>query len=280
MSNLCDIIKHHPKTNTNDADKTTTKELTSRNSDEQKVLIETEEILMSEELNKLKKFAFLGEVSSGLAHEVKNITQVLKGFTQLLEIEVSEKNMSNTKINDYILLLKDHIDLLYKTVGDFNDIAKYEDLQLSLVNSQDLVADAMNIFQYKKENVNFQIFGSPIFFKADKVKIKTILVNLIKNSLESIESVDRQGIVSISFYSNHDDIIFNIKDNGVGIPKEKIDCLFHPFHTTKKNGSGVGLNQSLKLAKLHLGDLFCEYSTPDETSFTLKLSSKLHDLIS
>ena len=106
-------------------------------------------------------------------------------------------------------------------------------------------------------------------FYADQNLISQVLINLLKNALESNENND-QGLIKIVAFEaveNHPEIC--VIDNGPGIPEENIDEIFVPFFTTRQNGSGIGLSISKQIMRAHGGNLKVR-SVPDkETLFCL-----------
>jgi len=106
---------------------------------------------------------------------------------------------------------------------------------------------------------------------ADKSQIQQILINLLKNSLESLSETenDTKVIKLKAFYNDASKVILQVSDNGKGIPPEVIDQVFVPFYTTKEKGSGIGLSLSRQIMHVHNG-MISVYSVPfQETVFTL-----------
>ena len=81
-----------------------------------------------------------------------------------------------------------------------------------------------------------------------------MLINLIKNAIESFGKQEDRLIKLQAFHKNKSDFI-KIEDNGNGVPEEQLDQLFIPFFTTKKNGSGIGLSISKQVMRLHKGSI-------------------------
>jgi signal transduction histidine kinase len=96
-----------------------------------------------------------------------------------------------------------------------------------------------------------------------------VIINLIKNSIESVNK-EKNGKIQIkAFISSQSETIIQVIDNGTGIAADLIDKIFIPFFTTKEHGSGIGLSLSRQIMKLHGGTIsvFSKYGI--ETIFTL-----------
>lgn len=106
---------------------------------------------------------------------------------------------------------------------------------------------------------------------ADKSQVQQILLNLMKNAIESLaETTNENKVIRLkAFYNERGKKVIQISDNGKGIPPEHIDQIFVPFFTTKEKGSGIGLSLSRQIMHLHHGAMSV-YSLPyEETVFTL-----------
>jgi two-component system, NtrC family, nitrogen regulation sensor histidine kinase NtrY len=106
---------------------------------------------------------------------------------------------------------------------------------------------------------------------ADKSQIQQILINLLKNSIESLsETTIKNKFIRLKAFSNErGKAVLQVCDNGKGIPPENIDQIFIPFFTTKEKGSGIGLSLSRQIMHLHHGTMSV-YSVPNqETVLTL-----------
>jgi nitrogen fixation/metabolism regulation signal transduction histidine kinase len=106
---------------------------------------------------------------------------------------------------------------------------------------------------------------------ADKSQIQQVLLNLLKNSIESLSETDiSEKVIKLkASYTNAGKVLVQVTDNGKGIPPEIADQIFIPFFTTREKGSGIGLSLSRQIMHLHHGTLSA-YSVPfRETTFTL-----------
>jgi signal transduction histidine kinase len=113
----------------------------------------------------------------------------------------------------------------------------------------------------------------PLHTKGDLELIEQVLINLIKNAGEAhlLSDNDTYKKVKIDAAARDRIIVIHVSDNGPGIPKDKLENIFVPFYTTKKDGSGVGLAVSRQIMRLHHGSLHVQSEVGKGTIFTLSL---------
>jgi len=128
-------------------------------------------------------------------------------------------------------------------------------------NLKKLIEDNINLYNLSEKNVTFHLEykSEKVFIEFDLDQISRVLVNIIKNSLESIhekQEVDKnfQGLINIEVKDDNEFINIIIDDNGVGFKSTPKD-LVAPLTTTKKHGSGLGLSIASKILFEHGGDL-------------------------
>ncbi len=121
---------------------------------------------------------------------------------------------------------------------------------------------------YEKVQINWDLNPPDLEVYADKKQISQVLINLVKNSIEALKTLN-DGRIDIIGEINEDgraQIVVN--DNGPGIQDDLMDKIFIPFFTTKESGSGVGLSLSRQIMQLHGGSLTVK-SIPGQTSFSI-----------
>lgn len=185
-----------------------------------------------------------------LTHEIKNPLAVCKGYLDMINIDNKEKT---TK---YLSIIKQEINRSLNIISDFVEYNKIKvvkeqiDLNLLLEDVYDafkILINANNIkLQYENKN------EEDTYIMGDYERLKQVIINLLKNSLESIE--DKGNIkIYTNIYKKYIEII--IEDSGKGMDKETIEKLTEMFYTTKENGTGLGVSLSNEIVKAHNGDL-------------------------
>ena len=110
--------------------------------------------------------------------------------------------------------------------------------------------------EFEKRNIKFklQIDSESQVIRADRNQVQQVLLNLVKNSMEALESI-KDPMLMIRSFREEDQIVVLISDNGTGIDPEIIDEIFVPFYTTKPQGSGIGLSLARQVMRMHGGNI-------------------------
>lgn len=202
-----------------------------------------------------------------LTHEIKNPLAVCKGYLEMINLNNIEKS------SKYIEIIKQEIDRSLLIMADFKELNKInlnkEFVDINLLIGE--ICDSLKILTHS-QNINL-IFNEKeeIYLNVDYNKIKQVLINIIKNSIEAIEE---KGIIEINTYNKNKYFYIEIIDNGIGMDKDTIDRITEMFFTTKKNGTGLGIALSNEIIKAHNGNIEYESKIKNGTKVTIKLPLK------
>ncbi|WP_170145374.1 ATP-binding protein [Ammoniphilus oxalaticus] len=183
----------------------------------------------------LGRLASIGQISAGIAHEVKNPLTSVKGFLQLLQEEQQHSflDMAASELDRALDTLEN---LLHVSKPDLDNEA-YTSIHVcaELESIIYLFQDQLYRVQVKTdfENTNEIILGQ-------RNQLKKAFFNLLKNAFEAIAE---EGQIIIGHRRIGNRILVTIEDSGAGVPEEKMEMLGTPFYTTKENGTGMGLAQ-------------------------------------
>ncbi len=223
------------------------------------------------ELSKNERLAEIGVIVFKIAHEIKNPLSGISIALQNLESELNDEE-SKTTIKETIA----EIQRLDGIVKELFHIALPNELDLMETNPAEILDKALNLVQYKKEaykeNVLIERWYSTknddLKVNLDRDQILQVLINLIFNAIDAIDSEDGKIIIDVK--DDSDDFKILISDNGKGIQDK--DSIFQPFYTTKKDGSGLGLPISKSIIEKHGGELIVEDSQLGSgTTFIIKI---------
>jgi signal transduction histidine kinase len=125
--------------------------------------------------------------------------------------------------------------------------------------------------QFKKSTVDFTYTCESEYLtvQADEEMIEQVLINLVKNAMESL-GTRKDGKITLTGGTRENSVFIEVTDNGPGIIKEALARIFVPFFTTKKSGSGIGLSLSRQIMQMHNGTLTVESEPEVKTVFSLK----------
>jgi len=209
---------------------------------------------LSEEINRNKRLASLGKLSSGIAHEIRNPLSSIRGLAQFLHQSFDD---SDERKNDLNIILKE-VDRLNLLVNNILDFSKNKRLILSNFSLNKLIEEIIYLIQLEnnKKKINFQFVtnNNNYYVYGDRDKIKQAIMNVVLNSIQAINiSGDIVIMISGINIKNKENIKITITDNGTGIEKEDLSHIFDPFFTNRDNGHGLGLSISYNIIEMHGG---------------------------
>lgn len=214
-----------------------------------------------------------------LTHEIKNsvipISTLSEVILQMLKSEngtVDLSKLDDESIEDIIggiETIESRSKGLAHFVSTYDQLTKIPKPQLELKNINQLINNTLKLFQLDIDHKGIEIYAilTDCSINIDSDLIEQVLINLFKNAIEALQSVEKPKI-TLQLEQNSQHVSFTIRDNGHGIPDEILDNIFVPFYSTKEGGSGIGLSLSRQIMRLHKGQLSVETSSSG-TAFTL-----------
>lgn len=190
---------------------------------------------LTDEIHKAEKSAY-EKVIRTISHEVNN---TMGGVRSVLEI-IAETT-SDMDIKKVVESCEQRCETMGNFIREYAEIVKLPAPDRQII---DLGKEIESIFPFLERMVsesvklNYHKKGADFFIKADSGLLQQVLLNIVKNAVESIES---KGFINIDIEEKKDDVILTISNNGTPIEKNISDQLFTPFFTTKPNGKGIGL---------------------------------------
>ena len=219
-------------------------------------------------------------VAKKLAHEIKNpLTPITLSLERIKDRYSKQINVDKADFENYLNIISRQVEDIGKLVNEFSDFARMPNPIIKSNNLKKLIEDTINLYKLSEKKIIFNLVykSSNEFFEFDLSQISRVLINVVKNSLESIyekQETDNnlQGIINILVENNNEFIYITIEDNGVGFKSTPKD-LVAPFITTKQHGSGLGLSIVSKILHEHGGDLnFIEQSNGAKIKLSIKIN--------
>jgi two-component system, sporulation sensor kinase A len=216
-----------------------------------------------ERLQNAEKLSVVGQLAAAIAHEIRNPLTAIKGFTQL----IGEK-----KPNEYTKVVIAELERIESIVTDLLVLAKPQATNLEQTNIVNLVKSVVTLLNTQAImcnttiNMNFQ--AEEFIINCEIDKIKQVLINIIKNAIEAMPS---GGEICIDVKQNQNFVHIIVRDQGVGIPEDRIHKLGEPFYSTKEKGTGLGLMICYKILKNHGGNLHIKSKEKEGTTVTIML---------
>ena len=202
-----------------------------------------------------------------ISHEIKNPIAVIKGYLDMLDINDTEN------YKKYIPIIKSEINRTLNLLQDFSACNKIN-LNLEIMDIEMLLEDIKEKFSlmFDKKEVQFNVeeIEDEIYINGDYNRLNQVLVNMIKNSIEAIDT-NKKSYIKIKQKLEEEKIKIIIQDNGIGIKKEIINKISEPFFTTKQNGTGLGVNLSKEIITAHRGKITYDSIENEGTTVTIEL---------
>ena len=201
-----------------------------------------------------------------LAHEIKNpltpiqltIDKLKNKYSEILETNKKEEFLKNLKVIDK------QIKQIENLVNEFSDFARMPKPILKENNLVSIIKDSIFLLKELDRSIKINFINNldKILFTSDNEQLNRVFLNLIKNSIESIQekklnNINFVGKIDIEINDNDDYIDFTVNDNGVGFGglKNNINDILNPYFTTKTKGTGLGLAIVNKILNDHNGTI-------------------------
>tara|TARA_B100000989_G_scaffold202791_1_gene153443 strand:+ start:274 stop:1659 length:1386 start_codon:yes stop_codon:yes gene_type:complete len=202
-------------------------------------------------------------VARKIAHEIKNpltpiqliIDSLKNKYTELLD-EDNKKSF-----NEKVKTINKQVKLIEKLVNEFSDFARMPKPIFKKTNLKKVVDDCLKLMKINDNSIKIDFkCNNDILIKADSEQISRVFINLIKNSIESLNEKYQKNnefikkiIIEIDQINDYIEIL--IIDNGTGFNTTNLSEISKPYFTTKKNGSGLGLSIVVKIINDHNGTI-------------------------
>jgi len=229
---------------------------------------QTEFLKMQEELELNRRMASLGEMSGGLAHQLRNSTAAIIGFAKLIEKRIPENCGAGENMH---LLLKEAAEAS-ALVGRFLDFARPLYLEVVDINLIDILEEitAPAKQRYPALKILFEnISRGKANISADSLLLKQAIGNIIDNACQAAGEKGGQIKIALRIAGEMAETI--ISDNGPGIPENIRDKIFTPFFSGTPSGSGLGLPLARKIIALHGGRVDFDSQVGQGTTFIVSL---------
>jgi signal transduction histidine kinase len=242
---------------------------------DKKLLSQMKELNISErKLRESEKLSLVGELSAGVAHEIRNPLTTLKGFTQMIS-----ENTDDPSNKKFLKIMNDEINRINFIVSEFMVLSKPHIVNFSITDLSTIMNNVITLLNtqaiMKNIEIVLEMVGDSFLLKCEENQIKQVLANIIKNS---IEAMPQGGKIYIKVEENDSYLEISVRDNGVGIPGENIHLLGKPFYTTKTDGTGLGLMVSKKIIQNHHGRFEINSIPNKGTTVTISLPVELNHL--
>jgi len=250
-----------------------------------------------QQLQQADKLASIGELVSGIGHEINNPNQFIRGNIQIVkqslediipimdEYYQSHPELKIARLNykffrEHIMMLVDdmahgseRIKSIVKSLRAFT--VKDEGLLIDTVEINTLVEETTRLVYkevHKRAEIELELGANLPTFKGNAQKIEQVLVNLLVNAGQAM-SEEKKGLIKVKTCAEDANVVVQIEDNGCGMNEKTMKQIFDPFFTTKraKGGTGLGLAIAFRIIGEHGGNISVNSEPKAGTTFTIKI---------
>jgi PAS domain S-box-containing protein len=203
---------------------------------------------LESQVRRAEKLSAAGELASGVAHEIRNPLGIIKTIAQAVNDDTEDED-----IKEGLGIIIHEVDRANSVIKGLLDFAKPDVYQAQVKNIDELIRETILITKKYAEQNKVKINYRPqesVSLPVDPEKIKQAFVNIILNS---VQAMPNGGNLNIFLTGQKDRVRISFEDEGVGIPKEKVEKVFEPFYTTKDAGTGLGLAITHRIIEEHSG---------------------------
>ena len=232
----------------------------------------TERARLEQQLRQAEKLSAIGQMISGVAHELNNPLAVVKGY---LELVLSHHELSPKTRADLVKAAHES-NRAAKLVASFLSFAREQSSHREFVDLNDLVRSLVELRHFDlvlaKTEVMLELAPDLPMISADPDQVQQLIVNLMNNALQAMVDLPQRGRLRIKTSRVGEWVQMAVEDSGPGVPPHLLDKIFEPFFTTKDVGTGTGLGLSIahSIMTEHKGRLYYQTSSLGGAGFVLE----------
>jgi two-component system sensor histidine kinase HydH len=223
------------------------------------------------EMRRSERLAALGQLSAGLAHEIRNPLGVIKGSAEMLSQRIAKSDPLVSELAGYI---SSEVNRLNALVNRFLDFARPLQPEFSSEKVPPLLDQSLRVTKerWPDSKVELEKYYAPDLptLSLDAGLCEQVFTNLLFNAYEAMPNGGKLKVTALRANSDGQEAIaIEIEDTGPGIPREIQDQIFNPFFTTKKGGVGLGLSIVSKIIDNHNGEIQVQSTLGKGTCFRI-----------
>ncbi len=217
----------------------------------------TQRLETEQQLIQASKMATLGEMASGVAHELNQPLSVIKTISSFFLKKIKkDEDIPDETLTEMLIKVDHNVDRASTIINHMRQFSRKSEMELSKIDINEIIRKTCEIFkqQLKVRGIDLELEPTPEISKAmaDPGLLEQIFVNLIVNARDAIEKKwedlgspsENDAIIFRTFEDDHF-IIAEVQDSGEGVPPKLLEKIFEPFFTTKEVGKGTGLGLSI-----------------------------------
>ena len=212
---------------------------------------QTDRVEMIERLHAADKMAALGTMAGGIAHEIRNPLNAIKGFASLL-LRRTDQDESSRRWSRVIVDAASEADTIIENMLSFGSPERLRD---DVIDGEHLLEGAWRLARPDGDRtIDIRFHTDVPTFRGDQIKLRQSVRNLIANAIDA-QPAHTTARVEVSLTREDETIVFRVGDAGSGVAPELRNRIFDPFYTNHPDGTGLGLALVSTIVRLHEGSV-------------------------
>jgi signal transduction histidine kinase len=224
-----------------------------------------------ESMKRAERLFAIGQLSAGLAHEIRNPLAGIAGAAGILRRNPD----SEPKRTECLAIIDKECERLNRLLTNFLQFARPRTPQWQRVDAGVILDSVVGLAQHalngKPVTLRKEVAAELPALQCDPEQLKQVLLNLVINAVQATE---KQGCVTLSGSVRNDKVLLEVRDEGSGIDPQNLDRIFNPFFTTKENGTGLGLSVVHQIVEQHGGLLSVRNNSGRGATFSILLPAR------
>jgi len=214
------------------------------------------------ELARVMRLNTLGEMATGLAHELNQPLAAISNYLSGCERRIRNDRCSKEDMLEILGLASEQTRRAGNILNEVKHFLKYENFETRDININEVIEGVIKLFKAAGQNSGIdlimQLEEDLPLVTANHVQLEQVLINLLRNGIDAmlIAGVDSGALTIKSERIDNNGVSVSVQDQGSGIPIELKEQIFKPFFTTKKEGMGMGLAICSSIIESHGGSLY------------------------
>ncbi len=202
------------------------------------------------QMSRAEHLATLGELATGLAHEIRNPLAGIAGVIEIIGLDLPETSPARAMVKD----VRREINQINRILTDLLETARPHPPQMMRSNLNTTVEHAVMLARQHvlSEPIRIELHQAPELAEVehDSDQVHQVLLNLLLNA---VQAIDGAGTVGVEIQAQGNYASITVADTGRGIPERQLSQIFRPFFTTRGNGTGLGLSLAHRIIEDHHG---------------------------
>jgi C4-dicarboxylate-specific signal transduction histidine kinase len=230
------------------------------------------------------KMATLGEMATGIAHELNQPLNVIQVGADFFSKMINRKQpIAQEHILKTCQNIRTQVDRATRIINHLREFGRKSDFEMYPVDLNDPIRDVFTILgeqmRLRKIDVVLSLSIHPVMVMADKNRLEQVFLNLITNARDAMDAKDsKEKVLSISTGFENGKVVATVSDTGTGMPKEVQERIFEPFFTTKEVGKGTGLGLSITYNLIRDFKGHIEVDSTEGVGTTFRVSFPAHGM--